>query len=173
MHPQTQARMERFQSHVYEPRCWSGREFKNLLDCQKQFDPWRQIYNYERLDEALDSRTGDRYRTSARSYRENFAEWPAHPRRGKEVQKGEDFISHQEWHMSKAFWRPSVVFHCPTNRTAVWKCGLVPAIGVLNLTERETGGVRACEFALSGGSSWLGLVAGASQTPSPRRPRKE
>jgi len=27
----------------YEPEVLVGREFKNLLDCQKQSDPWRQI----------------------------------------------------------------------------------------------------------------------------------
>lgn len=76
-HPQTQGKEERFH-RTLRAEVLMGREFGNLADCQASFDPWRQIYNYERPHEALGLGVpGERYRPSARSYCEKFVEWSA------------------------------------------------------------------------------------------------
>lgn len=69
-HPQTQGKDERFH-RTLKAEAITGREFNDLLHCQRNFDQFREIYNLERPHESLGMKTPvTRYRPSERSYPE-------------------------------------------------------------------------------------------------------
>jgi transposase InsO family protein len=69
-HPQTQGKDERFH-RTFKAEVISRGRFRDLADCQPQFDHWREIYNHERPHESLDMRVpSSRYRISERSFPE-------------------------------------------------------------------------------------------------------
>jgi transposase InsO family protein len=66
-HPQTQGKEERF-NRTFKAEVLSRRALIDLVDSQRHFDPWKDIYNYERPHESLDMKTpATRYRSSPRS----------------------------------------------------------------------------------------------------------
>jgi transposase InsO family protein len=71
-HPQTQGKEERFH-RTLRAEAIGGRRFADLLEAQRCFDPWRDVYNRERPHEALGMATpASRYVSSARSYPESL-----------------------------------------------------------------------------------------------------
>ena len=69
-HPQTQGKDERFH-RTFKAEVIARGRFRNLADCQPQFDPWREIYNHERPHEALKMGVpSSRYRVSERVFPE-------------------------------------------------------------------------------------------------------
>jgi transposase InsO family protein len=69
-HPQTQGKEERFHRTLVAEVVARSR-FRDLADCQRQFDPWREVYNHERPHEALGMHVpSSRYRISERSFPE-------------------------------------------------------------------------------------------------------
>lgn len=66
-HPQTQGKDERFHRSLdCEVLRWQC--FADLPHCQRSFDRWREVYNFERPHEALDMQVpAQRYRPSARA----------------------------------------------------------------------------------------------------------
>jgi transposase InsO family protein len=69
-HPQTQGKEERFH-RTFKAEVIARGRFRNLADCQPQFDPWREIYNHERPHEALAMGVpSSRYRVSERAFPE-------------------------------------------------------------------------------------------------------
>lgn len=67
-HPQTQGKDERFH-RTFKAEVVSRGRFRNLADCQPQFDPWRETYNHERPHEAIDNGVpASRYRVSEREF---------------------------------------------------------------------------------------------------------
>lgn len=67
-HPQTQGKDERFH-RTLKAEVLAGRHFAQLADCQRAFDRWRHVYNYQRPHQALDMATpGERYCASSRSF---------------------------------------------------------------------------------------------------------
>lgn len=69
-HPQTQGKDERFH-RTFKAEVVARGRFRNLADCQSQFDPWREIYNHERPHEALTMGVpSSRYRVSDRAFPE-------------------------------------------------------------------------------------------------------
>ena len=71
-HPQTLGKDERFHQTLKKEvsQYCIGLD---LTHCQKRFDQWRDIYNFQRPHEALDMAVpGSRYRQSTRSYPENL-----------------------------------------------------------------------------------------------------
>src|SRR5262249_26935963 len=69
-HPQTQGKDERFH-RTFNAELLSRNYFRDLAECQQQFDPWRNIYNQERPHEALQMQVpASRYRVSEREYPE-------------------------------------------------------------------------------------------------------
>ena len=67
-HPQTQGKDERFH-RTLRAEAIGGRHFADLLEVQRCFDPWRDIYNLQRPHEALGMNTpASRYVPSPRIY---------------------------------------------------------------------------------------------------------
>jgi len=74
-HPQTQGKDERFHRtlnvEVIQRQTWS-----DVAACQRQFDPWRRIYNHERPHESLDMGVpASRYRVSERAFPALLRPW--------------------------------------------------------------------------------------------------
>jgi transposase InsO family protein len=70
LHPQTNGKDERFH-RTLDAELLGNQLFTDLADVQRSFDPWREIYNYERPHEAIGLDVpAQRYRTSARSFPE-------------------------------------------------------------------------------------------------------
>jgi hypothetical protein len=71
-HPQTQGKDERFH-RTLNAEVLQGRSFRDLEHCQRAFDAWRPIYNWERPHQALDMAVpGQRYRPSPRPFPESL-----------------------------------------------------------------------------------------------------
>jgi transposase InsO family protein len=71
-HPQTQGKEERFHRSLKE-EVLKYHNFKNLKDAQKQFDEWRDIYNYIRPHEGIGMACpAQKYRESDRQYLEKL-----------------------------------------------------------------------------------------------------
>lgn len=69
-HPQTQGKEERFHRSL-DVEVIQRRWFRDLAQCQRHFDHWRDIYNLERPHEALNMQVpAQRYRPSPRSFPE-------------------------------------------------------------------------------------------------------
>lgn len=69
-HPQTQGKEERFH-RTLKAEVLRERSFRDVLDCQCQFDPWRREYNHERPHEALGLAVpSSRYQVSPRCFPE-------------------------------------------------------------------------------------------------------
>jgi transposase InsO family protein len=133
-HPQTQGKEERFH-RTLKAEVLQGREFANVADCQRRFDPWRQVYNYERPHEAIQMQVpGSRYRPSDRSFVEHAAAWEYGPDdQVRKVQHG-GWISFRgrEWRISKAFHGEQIGLR-PTSTDGVWEVWYrVQGLGELN-----------------------------------------
>ncbi len=79
-HPQTQGKDERFHRSL-QAELLRHRHFKDLSHCQREFDPWREIYNFERPHDSLNLEVpAKRYRASTRDFPERLPpiEYAAH-----------------------------------------------------------------------------------------------
>ncbi len=71
-HPQTQGKDERFH-RTLKAEVLNGRSFADLIECQRAFDRWRQVYNYERPHQGIGLTVpGGRYRMSPRPFPERL-----------------------------------------------------------------------------------------------------
>jgi transposase InsO family protein len=78
-HPQTQGKDERFH-RTLKAEVIQGRAFADLADCQRRFDPWREVYNHRRPHEALALAVpASRYRPSGRPFPEAPPAWEYGP----------------------------------------------------------------------------------------------
>lgn len=79
-HPQTQGKDERFHRSL-QAELLQHRRFKDRAHCQREFDPWRDRYNFERPHDALGLEVpATRYRPSVRDFPEHLPpiEYAAH-----------------------------------------------------------------------------------------------
>jgi transposase InsO family protein len=84
-HPQTQGKDERFH-RTLKAEVIQGRPFADLAECQRRFDPWREVYNHRRPHEALNLAVpASRYRPSDRPFPEVLPVWEYGP--GDQVRK--------------------------------------------------------------------------------------
>jgi transposase InsO family protein len=84
-HPQTQGKEERFH-RTLKAEVIQGRPFADLAECQRRFDPWREVYNHRRPHEALGLAVpASRYHPSERPFPEVLPVWDYGP--GDEVRK--------------------------------------------------------------------------------------
>lgn len=71
-HPQTQGKDERFH-RTLKAELLTYQTFRDLVHCQKHFDQWRDVYNFERPHEALGMKVpAQRYHPSKREYPEKL-----------------------------------------------------------------------------------------------------
>lgn len=104
-HPQTQGKNERFH-RTLKAEVLFGNEFCNLKDCQRRFDPWREVYNHQRPHEALGMATpASRYRVSDRPFPERLRPLEYG---GSEIVRlvrgrGKITLEGREYHVCKAF----------------------------------------------------------------------
>ena len=79
-HPQTQGKEERFHRSLHG-ELLRHVHFKDLDHCQREFDPWREIYNFQRPHDSLNLEVpAKRYRASSRNFPERLPaiEYAAH-----------------------------------------------------------------------------------------------
>jgi len=71
-HPQTQGKDERFH-RTLRAEAIGARRFVDLVDVQRCYDPWRDVYNFQRPHEALEMATpASRYAPSPRPFPETL-----------------------------------------------------------------------------------------------------
>ena len=71
-HPQTQGKEERFH-RTLKAEVLNGRSFSNLAHCQRAFNAWRPVYNFERPHEAIGFAVpAERYRPSPHPFPETL-----------------------------------------------------------------------------------------------------
>lgn len=120
-HPQTQGKQERFH-RTLNAELLQGHSLRDLPECQRAFDRWRQIYNHDRPHEALDLATpGERYRPSPRSFPEQLPpiEYASTDHVRKVDQSGWISFRNRRMHLSKAF-RGRYVALRPTDADGVF-----------------------------------------------------
>lgn len=103
-HPQTLGKDERFH-RTLKAEVLRRYDLRDLPECQRRFDPWRDVYNFERPHEALDLGVpGDRYRASPRSYPRTLPpiEYSPDDQIRKVYQSGQISYRGQVWRISKA-----------------------------------------------------------------------
>jgi len=87
-HPQTQGKDERFHRSL-DFEVIQRRWFRDLRQCQRQFDRWRDIYNLERPHESLNMQVpAQHYRPSVRAFPEHLPDIEYGP--GDQVRKVQD-----------------------------------------------------------------------------------
>lgn len=134
-HPQTQGKDERFHRSL-KAEVLQGQSFRDLDACQRAFEAWRFIYNFERPHDALDLAVpGDRYRPSPRPFPETLP--PIEYAPGDFVRKvdGDGFISfrHRPIRIGKPFRRLPVALR-PTPLEDVFTVHFcTQEIGVIDL----------------------------------------
>jgi transposase InsO family protein len=104
-HPQTVGKDERFHRTMCEeilPDCTQ----QPIAHCQKAFDQWRTVYNYERPHESLDMQVPSKcYRSSNRPFPEKLpeVEYDVNDLQRKVYDKGFISFHNQEYRIGKAF----------------------------------------------------------------------
>lgn len=121
-HPQTQGKDERFHRSL-EVEVIQGRWFRDLTQCQRHLDRWRDIYNFERPHESLQMQVpAQRYRPSMRAFPEHLPAIEYGP--ADQVRKVQDHgrVSFQGhcFRISKALHGYPVALR-PTTESAQWQ----------------------------------------------------
>lgn len=116
-HPQTQGKDERFHRTLTE-EVLRRYQFRDHQDCQKRFDPWRELYNHRRPHHSLGMQVpASRYRVSSRSFPERVPE-PQYEE-GWETRKVDEagvvYWRGKEWRVGKAFRGQRLAFR-PTSQ---------------------------------------------------------
>jgi len=105
-HPQTLGKDERFH-RTFKAEIGQYCIGLSLQQCQRRFDAWRKVYNFQRPHEAIDMKVpAERYQPSPRQYIENLPPIEYAPDdQVRKVQQG-GCISYQgeEYPIPKAFW---------------------------------------------------------------------
>jgi transposase InsO family protein len=121
-HPQTQGKDERFHRSL-DVELIQRRWFHSLSHCQRHFDRWREIYNFERPHQSLNMVVpAERYRPSPRMFPERLPEIEYAP--GDEVRKiqalGELSFQGRTFRISKALRGYPVALR-PTTSPSQWQ----------------------------------------------------
>jgi transposase InsO family protein len=104
-HPQTQGKDERLH-RTLAVEVLQGRAFRDLADCQRRYDAWREVYNHQRPHEALALDVpGRRYAVSPRSYPQALPPLEYHPTDAVRKVQADGSISFggRLWRVGKAF----------------------------------------------------------------------
>lgn len=137
-HPQTLGKDERFH-RTFKAEIGQYCIGLSLAQCQRRFDAWRNVYNFQRPHEAIDMKVpAERYQPSARQYKENLPPIEYAPDdQVRKVQQG-GWISYQgkQYPIPKAFWGQRVAVR-PTGtdgRYDVYFCN--QKIALINVKEQ-------------------------------------
>lgn len=104
-HPQTQGKEERFHRTLKVELLGNSVQW-DQEECQRRFDEWRMMYNYQRPHESLDLNVpASRYQPSSRSYTERLEdiEYNVHDIVRKVQQNGYIWYQNREYRIPKAF----------------------------------------------------------------------
>ena len=138
-HPQTCGKAERFH-RTLKNEFLKGREFSDLKDCQKQFDPWRKIYNTIRPHDSLDQEVpASRYEKSKRSFPEKLSpfEYGYEYLVRKVGLKGEINFKGKEYKISRAFCKESLGLKA-TIVDGIWKVFFCnQEVGKIDIREKD------------------------------------
>lgn len=121
-HPQTQGKDERFH-RTLNAEVLQGKVFRDLTHCQKAFDAWRDIYNFERPHQSLNDATpASRYQPSPRPFFEVLPpiEYSPGDKVRKVQSKGEVFFKRRVFKLGKAFRGLPVALR-PTQEDRIWQ----------------------------------------------------
>lgn len=121
-HPQTQGKDERFH-RTLKAEVLQGRLFGDLCHCQRVFDEWREVYNFERPHQALGYATpASRYQPSPRPFPEALPPTEYGPDdEVRKVQAGGDiYFRGRCFKVSKAFRGLPVALR-PTQEDGLWQ----------------------------------------------------
>lgn len=114
-HPQTQGKDERFH-RTLKAEVLAGRTFRDLPQCQRAFDAWRDVYNLERPHEALGQQPpASRYRPAARRFPEVLPELDYGPDDHVRIVQDKGWTSFQgrQIKLPKAFKGERIAFRPP------------------------------------------------------------
>ena len=120
-HPQTQGKDERFHRTLMAEAI-VGKAFRDIEQCQMEFDQYRVIYNHERPHEALGMEVpSSRYRVSGRGFPETLPaiEYGPEGLLRKVQAKGEISFRNTEYHIGVAFKGLPVALK-PTGQDGIW-----------------------------------------------------
>lgn len=120
-HPQTQGKDERFHRTLMAEAI-VGKAFRDIEQCQIEFDQYRVIYNHERPHEALGMEVpSSRYRVSGRGFPETLPaiEYGPEGLLRKVQAKGEISFRNTEYHIGVAFKGLPVALK-PTGQDGIW-----------------------------------------------------
>jgi transposase InsO family protein len=134
-HPQTQGKDERFH-RTFKEELLSRCTLSDLEDSQRRFDPWRDIYNYQRPHESLDMKTpATRYRPSPRSMPETLPSIEYHSTDCvRKVQQGGWFdYRGQTYRISRAFFGQRIALRATERdgELGIWFC--THQVGILDI----------------------------------------
>jgi transposase InsO family protein len=121
-HPQTQGKDERFHRSL-ETEVIQRRWFRDLPQCQRHFDRWRDIYNLERPHESLQMQVpAQRYRPSVRAFPEHLPaiEYGSGDQVRKVQDHGQLFFKGRQFRISKALRGYPVALR-PTTESSQWQ----------------------------------------------------
>ena len=121
-HPQSQGKDERFHRSL-KAEVIRHHWFRDLSQCQRHFDRWRDIYNLERPHESLQMQPpAQRYRPSVRAFPEHLPAIEYAP--GDQVRKvqdhGELFFKGSQFRISKALRGYPVALR-PATQSSQWQ----------------------------------------------------
>jgi transposase InsO family protein len=121
-HPQTQGKEERFHRSL-KAELLRHRHFKDLAHCQREFDPWREVYNFERPHDSLNLEVpAKRYRASSRDFPERLPpiEYAAHDEVRRVRARGDIFFKGYRLPICKALCDLPVALR-PTSTDGQWQ----------------------------------------------------
>jgi len=136
-HPETQGKDERFH-RTLKAEVLSGRSFRDLQHCQRAFDQWRPIYNFERPHESLGMQVpASRWRPSPREYPEQLP--PVEYAPGEDLRRVQtlgwiSYRGHQA-RVPKAFTGQTVAIRPTATDGLFHVCFLSHKIATINLNQ--------------------------------------
>jgi transposase InsO family protein len=136
-HPQTQGKDERFH-RTLNTELIQRHAFRDLQQCQRHFDRWRDIYNLERPHEGIRMQVpAQRYQPSTRSFPKRLPaiQYDAGERVRKVQNNGEVSFQGRSVRLSQALHGAPVAFR-PTTQEGIWQVYFChQQIAVINLRE--------------------------------------
>ena len=109
-HPQTLGKDERFH-RTFKAEIGQYCTGLNLVQCQRRFDAWRNVYNLQRPHESLDMAVpAERYQPSSRRYKETLPpiEYGSNDQVRKVQQEGWISFRGKEYRVPRSFYRERV-----------------------------------------------------------------